>query len=304
MLFENRFVNYQARKIFRTVIMTIIIFFFFLSCNYLFASQAKIVFNPSVDSRVVGHKIYYGMSTHITNIVDIGNNNSYVVSNLKQGATYFFAATAYDKYGNESGFSEVVPYDVPKSGSPGRSYGMLGGSVDSPPANIDLDREGLRDWAHWGLDTASCFNRKAGITEQIGSLTLLGRRAPGRFTDARVDYSWFEGRPTSRVTWTTTGIYFKNIGNGYQIRVPASTSNKTLKIYLGGYKAKGRFEAFLTDDSVAPYVVYIDNPNGIIDRVITLNFAASGQADLIIRYALEDDYRSGGNITLQAITLH
>ncbi len=303
MLFENRLVHRQTRNIFRTIIMTII-FFFFLSFNNLIASQATVTFEPSRDDRVRGYKIYYGLSTHISNIIDVGSQVTYTVSNLQQGATYYFAATAYDKYGNESRFSEVVTYKVPEKNPPRSFYGRLGGGVEKPPDNLDLSIEGLSDWAHWGLDTASCFNRKAGITQQIGNFTRLGRKAPGRFTDARVDYSWFDGRPTSRITRTTAGIYFKNIGNGFQIRVPASTFNKTLKIYLGGYKAKGRFEAILTNDSVPPYVVYIDNPNGIIDRVITLNFAASGQADLIIRYSLEDDYRSGGNITLQAATLH
>lgn len=113
MLFEKRFVTEQTGIIPKIVITTIIVFFFFLSCNNLFAAKVKITFDPSKDSRVVGHKIYYGMSTHISNIIDIGKKNSYIVYNLQKGVTYYFAATAYDKYGNESGFSNIMSYDVP-----------------------------------------------------------------------------------------------------------------------------------------------------------------------------------------------
>lgn len=305
MLFKNHFVIQQTKILFLTIIFTLAILFVFSSSNNLFAAQAKITFNPVADSRVEGYKIYYGTSTHISNIIDIGSKSSHTIYNLEKGVTYYFAATSYDRYGNESKFSNIVDYEVPqetKENPPKIYYGSLKGIVDTPPrANFDLTAEGLDDWAHWGLNTASCLNRKKGVTQQIFYNPLGGRQH--RFNDARVAYSWFDGTPTAGSNGTTTGIYFGGIGNGYEIRVPADVYSKTLKIYLGGFRAKGRFEASLSDGSVSPYIVDIENRYGAIDRVITLNFAASGQADLVITYILENDYRNG-NITLQAVTLY
>jgi hypothetical protein len=115
-----------------------------------------------------------------------------------------------------------------------------------------------------------------------------------------VAYSWNNGTPTAGSSGTTTGIYFNGSGNGYQLTVPADTTSKTLRIYLGSFKARGRLEASLSDGSAEPYVLYVENQNGAIDRVVTLNYTASGPASLVIKYTLEG---TSGNITLQAATL-
>lgn len=52
---------------------------------------------------VAGYKIYYGTETGVyTDVIDVGNVNSYTVSGLPLGNTYFFAVTAYDADGVES----------------------------------------------------------------------------------------------------------------------------------------------------------------------------------------------------------
>ena len=81
------------------------------------ALNVKVSFTPSQDSRVKGHNFYYCQSENIsknnfTEKKDIGSDNVYIASNLQEGATYYFAATAYDSYGNESQFSNVVSYTV------------------------------------------------------------------------------------------------------------------------------------------------------------------------------------------------
>ena len=76
------------------------------------------------------------MSTHTVNVVDIGNQISYTVSNLQKGATYYFAATAYDKYGNESRSSEVVTYKVPES----RSHLPPEAIIFTPSGNVTISK--------------------------------------------------------------------------------------------------------------------------------------------------------------------
>ena len=181
----------------------------------------------------------------------------------------------------------------------------LSASADSPPVSVDLGIEGTTDWAHWGLTDAASFNHKSAVTQEISNYTQVGTGTVGRFTNGQVAYSWCSGTPTASTSGSTTGIYFQSIGNGYRLTVPADTEQKTLKIYLGLYHAKGMFQASLSDSSASAYETYLDSPSSVLNNVITLNFeAASAGQTLTIQYTLTDNYSlSGGYITLQALTL-
>jgi hypothetical protein len=104
------------------------------------AAQVKVTFDPSPDSRAIGHKIYYSQSSDIsktkfTEKIDLGTDIFYVTPQLQEGTTYYFAATAYDIHGNESIFSEIASYKVPVTiYTIGASAGT-GGSI-SPAGNI------------------------------------------------------------------------------------------------------------------------------------------------------------------------
>src|SRR5439155_20268358 len=70
-----------------------------------FAADFTLTWDPNSEPTVAGYKVYYGTASqsYLTKI-DIGNKTSYTVTVL--GAeTYYFAVTAYDILGNESGFS-------------------------------------------------------------------------------------------------------------------------------------------------------------------------------------------------------
>jgi hypothetical protein len=93
----------------------IIIFYSLLFLIVNSAEAKKLMFDPSPDSRVVGYKLYYGADElAFETEVDLKKNTYYDLPPLIFGKTYYFAATAYDNYGNESVFSEVLEYSVPK----------------------------------------------------------------------------------------------------------------------------------------------------------------------------------------------
>jgi hypothetical protein len=79
------------------------------------ASQSiSLAWSPSTDTNVVGYNIYYGGASGIyTNEISAGNVTNITISGLVAGATYYFAATAYDSLGNESAFSPEISYLVP-----------------------------------------------------------------------------------------------------------------------------------------------------------------------------------------------
>jgi List-Bact-rpt repeat protein/fibronectin type III domain protein len=82
------------------------------------ASSVTLAWDPSASAGVAGYNIYYGPSTHTyTNMVTAGNATNVTVSGLIGGATYYFAATAYDSFGVESDYSSETNYVVPSSGN-------------------------------------------------------------------------------------------------------------------------------------------------------------------------------------------
>lgn len=69
-------------------------------------------------SGLKGYKLYTGTTRgSYSNPVDVGNANSYTLTGLNDGTTYYFAVTAYDNLGNSSGYSNEVSYSTPAAGS-------------------------------------------------------------------------------------------------------------------------------------------------------------------------------------------
>ena len=54
---------------------------------------------------LAGYKVYYDSDERrlsILNSVDVGDENSYILSGLQMGTTYYFTVTTYDTDDNES----------------------------------------------------------------------------------------------------------------------------------------------------------------------------------------------------------
>jgi hypothetical protein len=191
----------------------------------------------------------------------------------------------------------------------------LSGSFSSITAAsvVNLTSEGEIDWVHWGLYTETSLDRKVGVVPQISDFALLdntnGFASVYQFADNANGYSWSDGTPTASVTNTTTGVWAYGIpgmDTGFQITAPADTATRTLKVYVGAYAARGRFEAYLSDGSARGYTNtgslfnMVNGPSG----VFTLNYAAgSAGQQLIIRWTLSMAFRADGNVTLQAAAL-
>ena len=75
------------------------------------ASSVTLAWDPSTGTNIAGYKLYYGASSGAyTNTLTVGAATGAVISNLISGATYYFAATAYDTNNLESDFSNEVSY--------------------------------------------------------------------------------------------------------------------------------------------------------------------------------------------------
>jgi hypothetical protein len=214
---------------------------------------------------------------------------------------YAISARATD---NEGLLSYSSPVEVFVSGTGGSLTGSIALPPDLPHA-VNLTAEGTRDWVHWGLTTNNLINRKAGVTPQIGNFAKLGTNAAERFTDNYSSFSWSDGTPAAAVGGTTTGVFTFGLNEGFEITVPADTSMRTLKLYVGLYGAQGNFQAWLTDLSAPAYTdTSLSNlGNGYAAYTLTYTAASPGQA-LVVWYRSLNLFDSDfGNLTLQAATL-
>jgi hypothetical protein len=182
--------------------------------------------------------------------------------------------------------------------------GALSGSFDSPPPQVNLSTEGTLDWGHWGISSRNSFVRKQGGSLVSNVSPLSGLRQ--RYTDNATGFSWTNGTPTATANNSTTGIYVTGRDNGYLYSVPADRTRRRLRLYVGLYAARGRFEASLSDLSAAPFIdESLVNTFGNAYRVYTLDYAAAspGQS-LTVRWTAStvfDDHF--GNMTWQAATV-
>lgn len=81
--------------------------------------RVPLAWDPTTDSTVIGYNVYYGAASRTyTNVIAVGANTTVTVSNLVQGATYYFAATTYTLAGLESDYSAEVSVGIAKPAPP------------------------------------------------------------------------------------------------------------------------------------------------------------------------------------------
>ena len=103
----------QLRQFFLfSALFLILLLFLFIESTH--SAQVALAWDPNTEPDVAGYRIYYGLaSDQYSSSIDVGNQTSYTVASLQDGKTYYFAATAYDRLGDESDFSAEVVFNAP-----------------------------------------------------------------------------------------------------------------------------------------------------------------------------------------------
>lgn len=77
------------------------------------ANAASVTLAWDASDGAAGYKIYSGTTSNSYQwFIDAGNVTSFTTSDLTEGYTYYFAATAYDESGLESDYSEEVSFNT------------------------------------------------------------------------------------------------------------------------------------------------------------------------------------------------
>lgn len=136
----------------RFLLVVFIIVFSLWSPPLSSAGKLGLSWNANTESDLGGYKVYYGTASRTySSTVNVGNIVSYQLEGLTEGRTYYLTLTAYDKAGNESGFSNEVAATVPSLSKAIRVN--AGGSVYTDGSNnlwaADQPYK-VGGWGYWG----------------------------------------------------------------------------------------------------------------------------------------------------------
>ena len=88
--------------------------------TFSYAVQVTLEWNANTEQDLSGYIIYQGTSSKDYDAsMDVGKWTSATIANLEDNETYYFAVTAYDTEGNESGYSNEVCIYCQTSGGGG-----------------------------------------------------------------------------------------------------------------------------------------------------------------------------------------
>jgi List-Bact-rpt repeat protein/Big-like domain-containing protein len=168
--------------------------------NSTFAVQnVTLSWTRSADPTATGYKVYYGVNSRIyTNLVSVGNVTNATVPRLVEGATYYFAATAYNTLGFESVYSGEITYTVPVAA------GNQPPTLDAP-GNVTLFEDE-------GTQTVNLTGITTGATNEFQTLTVTATSSRPTFI------------PNPTVTYTSPNNF------GSLAFTPVANSNGTATI--------------------------------------------------------------------------
>ncbi len=104
---EFKIFHISLASLLKSLLLIILNILVYTTSSY--ATQVTLAWNANGEQDLAGYIIYQGTSSKDYDAsMDVGNWTSATISNLEDNETYYFAVTAYDTDGNESGYSDEV----------------------------------------------------------------------------------------------------------------------------------------------------------------------------------------------------
>jgi uncharacterized cupin superfamily protein len=174
----------------------------------------------------------------------------------------------------------------------------LTGTQTNSAATVNLTAVGTTDWIQWGDATT---NRKANVTPELSTYSVVGGGAVNTYNDDPRGLSWSDGTPTATATGDTNGVYVSGLQSGFSFTAPAGTTPQTLTVYVGGFASGGTLTASLSDGSAANFVATTAAAAGQYDEAFTLTYAAASAGQtLTVSWVMSS---GTGNVTVNAAAL-
>lgn len=170
--------------------------------------------------------------------------------------------------------------------------------ANTPPLDINLSSEEIIDWGYWGYYNPTDYDYLNGT---IGNYTQIGVDPFAPFVSS-VSFSWTNATTANNPITATTSSAGLPVDNGFELNIPAATTNQFVYVYVGLNNAHLNFTASLSDNS-AP--LFTDNPatiKGTLRYSILFGAATTGQT-LKVRLTETARAAAGGSISLLSASL-
>lgn len=164
----------------------------------------------------------------------------------------------------------------------------LSAEIGEQPDAVALTSEGLLDWAHWGLDSASDYNHKTAVASQLLDFKPVGAKAPEPLVGGATSFSWTDGAPTASAI-STDGIAWVGLHEGFQLAVPAVSEPRRLRLYIGVNAGTGRIHAELSDPRATTKVdtPVISAKQAWVLQVVTLEYGGCDLPETTLDVSLQ-----------------
>jgi hypothetical protein len=160
------------------------------------ASDVTLMWDANTETALTGYKVYYGAASgSYSQTIDVGNVTTFTVTGLGVGV-YFFAVTAYNTLGLESGFSNEVFTVIPSQTFyyPHLSFSSSIEGIDNPVmTGVAFTNPGSASAAVevTALDANGNMVAGPGITNPIVHVLQPGEQM------AAIDWQWFGTNPAA-----------------------------------------------------------------------------------------------------------
>lgn len=186
---------FGSKKLSRNLLFFSVLLLALLITVWAHAEQVTLAWNANTEPDLAGYRLHYGSAANSYAVhVDVHKVTTYTVTGLTAGQTYYFAATAYDTAGNESGYSNQVVHSVPATNAAptapslpsGPSTAMVNSTIAFTTSATDPNDnsvEYLYDWgdgiqSNWGSagqshswSAAGQYTVKAQARDSLGAVS-------------------------------------------------------------------------------------------------------------------------------------
>lgn len=186
------------------------------------AADVTLAWDPNTESDLAGYRIHHGTASGSYSVhIDVNKVTTYTLTGLTAGQTYYFAATAYDASGNESGYSNSVSYAVPGAavnGAPttpatpsGAAGALVNTAVTFSTSATDPNGDSLQYQYDWGGGVLSSW----GASSQSRSWAAAGQYAvKAKARDSKGAESGWSAAKTVTISQSSTPVVVDTDGDG------------------------------------------------------------------------------------------